>query len=154
MTGAVDGLAFGALLGAGLTGGVFFAFSTFMMAALDRLGPSAAVAAMNSINRVILNPWFLGLFLGTGAAGAAAAALAWMTGSSAAIVAGGALYLAGSILVTGTQNVPLNDALARVEPGGEDAMWRLYRERWTRWNHVRTAACAGATALFAAGLAG
>ena len=57
-----------AALGCGLIAGVFFAFSTFVMRALARLSPSEGIAAMQSINITVLNPWFLGAFLGTAAA--------------------------------------------------------------------------------------
>ena len=54
-----------AALGSGLIAGVFFAFSTFVMKALARLAPAEGIAAMQSINVVVLNPWFLGAFFGT-----------------------------------------------------------------------------------------
>ncbi len=37
-------------LGCGLVGGIFFAFSTFVMKALTRLPPAQGIAAMQSIN--------------------------------------------------------------------------------------------------------
>jgi uncharacterized membrane protein len=39
-----------AALGCGLNAGVFFAFSSFVMAALRRLPPAQGIAAMQSIN--------------------------------------------------------------------------------------------------------
>ena len=48
--------------GAILVAGVFFAFSTFVMGALGRLPPEQGIAAMQSINVVVLNPWFFGAF--------------------------------------------------------------------------------------------
>lgn len=47
-----------ALLGAALIGGVFFAFSSFIMKALARLPSAEGVAAMQSINAVVLNRSF------------------------------------------------------------------------------------------------
>ena len=66
---------------------------------------------------------------------------------------GGIVYLAGSFLVTIVGNVPLNDALARVDPDTDDANdeWRAYLSAWTRWNHVRTAACLVACIVIAGG---
>jgi uncharacterized membrane protein len=55
-------------LGYGLIAGVFFAFSSFVMKALARLSPAQGVAAMQSINVAVINPWFLTVFLGTAAA--------------------------------------------------------------------------------------
>ena len=56
------------------------------------------------------------------------------------------LYLVGSFLVTGVGNVPLNNALARVDPDSHEAIveWHAYLVHWTRWNHVRAAACLAA----------
>ena len=43
------------LLGAAMIGGVFFAFSSFVMKALARLPSAEGIAAMQSINIVVLN---------------------------------------------------------------------------------------------------
>ena len=53
-----------AMLGCGLMAGVFFAFSTFVMPALARLQPAQGIAAMQSINITVINPLFMGVFLG------------------------------------------------------------------------------------------
>jgi uncharacterized membrane protein len=52
-------------LGCGLIAGAFFAFSTFVMKALGNLPPAHGIAAMQSINVVVINPWFLTPFIGT-----------------------------------------------------------------------------------------
>ena len=54
-----------ALLGSALVGGIFFAFSSFVMKALARVPSAEGIAAMQSINVVVLNPSFLGAFIGT-----------------------------------------------------------------------------------------
>ena len=54
-----------ATLGAGLMAGVYFAFSTFIMRSLDQLGAVQAADAMNAINEVILQPWFMALIFGS-----------------------------------------------------------------------------------------
>jgi uncharacterized membrane protein len=54
-------------IGSGLIAGVFFAFSSFVMKALDRIPAAQGIAAMQSINVVVLNPLFLGVFLGAAA---------------------------------------------------------------------------------------
>lgn len=138
-------------IGSGLTGGVFFAFSSFVMGALGRLPKPQGIAAMQAINVAVLNPVFLGLFLGTGAAAAGAAVLALVSGAGAGwAVAGTVLYMAGGIGVTVARNVPLNEGLARADPASEEAvaLWDAYLVRWTAWNHVRTVACAAAMAAF------
>lgn len=147
-----------AALGSGLIAGVFFAFSTFVMKALARLAPAEGIAAMQSINVVVLNPWFLGAFFGTALASAAAIVaglMAWRENGSTLLVAGGVLYLVGTIGVTMVCNVPLNEQLARI--AGTDASaaaaWARYVPSWTTWNHVRTVAALAAAAAFALALA-
>ena len=65
-----------AALGCGIVAGVFFAFSSFVMAALARLPAGQGIAAMQSINVTVLNRGFLSLFVGTGFVGVIAAAIA------------------------------------------------------------------------------
>ena len=157
MHGALPLVAFVAAPGACTVGGVFFAFSSFVMPALARLPAHEGIAAMQSINVVVLNRSFLGVFLGT-AALAAPLLLAtpwhWGTRGSAWLVLGALLYLAGSIGVTMLCNVPRNDLLAVLVPAEPDAarIWADYVRTWTFWNTVRTAASLAAGASFVAAL--
>ncbi|MDX2166681.1 MAG: anthrone oxygenase family protein [Deltaproteobacteria bacterium] len=142
-----------AALGAGLIAGTFFAFSTFVMRALGRLPAAEGMAAMQSINLVVINPWFLGVFLATAAACVAllaAAALRWQAAGAGYLMLGAGLYLVGTVLVTIACNVPLNTALAGVAPGAPEAarLWSEYLASWTPWNHVRTVAALSAAAAF------
>jgi uncharacterized membrane protein len=136
-----------AAVGAGLNAGLFFIFSNTIMRALDRLPAAGTVAAMNSINSVILNPLFFLAFFGT--ALLCLLLLVYQL-DSPWVVAGALSYLMGSLGVTMVCNVPLNDKLAKVLPSANDmeTQWRAYRGPWTRWNHVRTAACLLAAAAF------
>jgi uncharacterized membrane protein len=56
-----------AALGSGVVAGVFFAFSAFVMTALGRLPPEHGIAAMQSINVAVINPWFFAAFFATAA---------------------------------------------------------------------------------------
>lgn len=130
-------------LGSGLVAGIFFAFSTFIMKALGRLTPPEGIRAMQSINLVVINPWFLGAFFGTAVICLVLAVSAVFELSDPGVVhvlAGSALYLFGTILVTMVVNVPLNNALAAVQPDSAEgtALWTRYLSIWTTWNHVRT----------------
>lgn len=137
-------------LGCGLLGGLYFAFSAFIMRALADIDPRAGAQAMNAINRTILRSAFMPLFLAT-TLGCAALAVMGLIAGSWLLVAGGCLYVIGMSGVTMAFNVPLNNALQAI--GERDAtMWRDYVERWTRWNHLRTLASTGASALFTAAL--
>jgi uncharacterized membrane protein len=140
-------------LGCGLVAGVFFAFSTFVMSALGRLRPSEGIAAMQSINITVINPWFMTAFLGTAAAClflAVSALLKWNQPGAAYLLIGSLLYLVGTLGVTMVFNVPLNDALANVKPDSVDGadLWASYLTNWTFWNHVRTIAALAASVLF------
>ena len=143
-------------LGCGLNAGVFFGFSSFVMKALARLPPAGGIAAMQSINVVAVTPAFMTALFGTSAACVALAvwALAGWDGSfSPYLLAGSALYLAGTIGLTIAYHVPRNDALATADPQdpGAAGQWTRYVAEWTRWNHVRAlAALAAAAALTAA----
>jgi uncharacterized membrane protein len=146
-------LAASAAIGSGLVAGFFFAFSICVMRALGRLAPDQGIAAMQSINVVVLNRWFFTAFFGT-AVGCLvlgiAAILNWREPGTVCLLTGSLLYLVGSILVTMAFNVPLNNALAVVDPNsGEGAeVWARYLADWTVWNHVRTAASLAAAGLF------
>jgi uncharacterized membrane protein len=144
-----------AALGAGTAGGVFFAFSTFVMRALDRLPPAQSVAAMQSINRSAPNPLFMACLFGTAAASVALIVHGVRNGESDAgyLVAGGIVYLAGVVL-TVVYHVPRNDALNLVDPTGPDAAgaWSRYSAPWTAWNHARTLTSLGAATLYCVAL--
>ena len=138
-------------LGCGLAAGIFYAFSTAIMTALGRLPAPHGIAAMQSINIVVINPLFMGAFFGTALVCVAVAVLSafeWEEPEVFYRLAGSALYVIGTILVTMAFNVPRNDALAAVNPDDADSagLWRRYVVEWTAWNHVRTAAALAAAA--------
>ena len=142
-------------LGSGLIAGVFFIFSVAIMRALERV--PGGMAAMQSINIVIINPIFLGVFLGTallsGTLGVTSV-LQWRSPGAAWLLAGCLVYLVGSIGVTIVFNVPLNNALAAADPAGPEGrrVWADYLRNWTFWNHIRTIASLAAAASFTLGL--
>lgn len=132
-----------AVLGCGLVAGVFFAFSTFVMSALARLQPAQGIAAMQAINITVINPLFMGAFLGTTVVCLlliVSALLKWQQPGAIYLLVGSLLYLIGTLLVAIAFNVPLNDALAAAEPTSSDGatLWARYLTNWTAWNHVRT----------------
>lgn len=142
-----------AALGCGLVAGIFFAFSNFVMKALARIHAGSGIAAMQSINVVVLNPLFLGLFIGTAAIClllAIYSLLRWQSPATVWLLAGSALYIIGTFIVTIAFNVPRNEALARVDASHPEAtrVWHNYVAGWTRWNHVRTVAALAAAVFF------
>ncbi len=153
---AISVLLWFSAIGCGLLAGIYFAFSAFVMRALDRTGAGTGTAAMNAINVEIVRSAFMPLFLGTTATSAVLALLAllrWSKPGSLVMLLGGVLYVFGMFGVTMAFNVPLNNTLAKVGAGEVDAVWPHYLDVWTRWNHVRTLASAAASALFIAALA-
>jgi uncharacterized membrane protein len=141
------------ILGCALIAGVFFAFSNFVMNALSRIQPATGIIAMQSINITVINPLFMTTFLGTGVACiflVISSLLKWHQISTTYSILGSVFYLIGTIGVTIAFNVPLNDALAKVDPNSIDGMklWATYVTDWTFWNHVRAlAAVAAAIAI-------
>jgi uncharacterized membrane protein len=142
-----------AAIGCGLIGGVFFAFSTFVMPALARLQSSQGITAMQSINITAINPLFMIALFGTALAClllAVSVLFKWQQSSAVYLLVGSLLYLIGTIAVTIACNVPLNDALAIVKSDSAEGatLWAKYLTDWTFWNHVRTIAAIGAATLF------
>ena len=146
-----------ALLGSALVGGIFFAFSSFIMKALAGVPSAEGIGAMQSINVVVINPSFLGAFFGTAVLSLVAGGLAlasWRSPSASYFLCGALGDRGGTSLVTRFGNVPLNNQLAAesaTDPGTQE-VWQHYLGRWTMWNHVRTAAAMGAALLYTLGL--
>ena len=139
-------------IGSGVTGGIFYAFSTFVMKALGEQPPVGGIATMQSINITVINPLFMIAFLGTGIACILITIfmlLNWHQPGTIYWLIGSLLYVIGTVGVTIAFNVPLNDALAVITPNSIEGMtlWKRYLTDWTFWNHVRTAAAILATAL-------
>ncbi len=147
-----------AALSGGLLAGVYFAFSTFVMQSLARLPVDQGIAAMQSINVTIVRSPFIIVFMLAAALSVFVAAMAiiyWRGSVSVMMMTGAALYIVASFLSTIMFNVPLNDALDKVDGHTAEAaqLWATYLDDWMRWNHVRTvasllAACAFVRALF------
>jgi uncharacterized membrane protein len=141
-------------------GGLFYAFSTFVMKGLDRTEPAQAITAMRGINaEAQANAPFLVLFVGSAllalGVGVVGAVRLSQPGSGY-LLAGSALGLV-AFVVTMAFNVPLNNRLDALAPTGlsaADALrdWQAYLGPWTTWNHVRTVAPLAASVLMLMGL--
>ncbi len=146
-----------AALGSAVVGGIFYGFSAITMPGLERLPEAQGVVAMQQINVAAPRPPLL-LVMG-GTALASAVAVAWAVATSGEphapwLVAGAVLYLVGAVVVTGRQNVPLNDALEAIDPASATAAteWAHYLDKWTTWNHIRGVASIAAGAAFVVAL--
>lgn len=146
-----------ALIGSALVAGIFFAFSSFIMKALARLPSREGMAAMQSINIVVINPAFMAVFMGTTVLSLVLVILAlwqWEMHAAPYFLIGGLLYVIGTFLVTGMGNVPLNNQLAALDVNDPraDAVWQHYLDKWTRLNTIRTVCAAAATTVILGGL--
>lgn len=145
-------------VGSGAIGGVFFAFSTFVMRALSTIAAQAGISAMQRINVVVLNRVFLGVFVGTAACAAATVVVAlasWSPPRSMLLLTASALYLVGAFGVTMRFNVPRNNRLAHLAASSPEAQayWPVYVREWGLWNHVRTVASLASCACSALAMA-
>lgn len=132
-----------ACIGSGMMAGLFCAFSTFMMKALASLADSEGMKAMQAINRLIVRPSFLLVFVGTSLLCLTSAIL----GSDVPrvfplTVIATLIYTLACLVSTIIFNVPLNNRLDAADPDSQEgqAMWRLYLSTWTKWNHLRAVA--------------
>ena len=152
MSGFVQTVTVAGAIGAALVGGVFFAFSAFVMPALRRLPAAHGIGAMQSINRTAVTaPLMLALF-GTAVLSGIAivwAIRSWGHVSAPWLLAGGLAYLA-AVVITVAANVPLNDSLAGLDPAsaGAPVQWAGFVTRWTAWNHLRGAGAAAGSLAF------
>lgn len=150
--GLVRALTIVCAVGAGLIGGVFFAFSTFVMKGLDDLPATQGIATMQSINKAApKNALFVTALTGIALMCGVLILLSFLKlgepGAWLRIV-GGALYMP-AIILTAAYHVPKNDELAVLDPGGpaSAAYWASYVTDWTAWNHLRTLGPLAAAAL-------
>jgi uncharacterized membrane protein len=144
-----------AAVGAAISAGVFFAFSTFVMQALGRLPDDEAVDAMKEINKAAPTPLFMLALFGTGALCivlSVSAVRRFDEPWAAYVLIGSALFLV-AVVLTIVYHVPRNNALLLIDSRGPEAAraWAGYLTPWTAWNHVRTVtSLAGAVTLILA----
>lgn len=140
----------------GLVTGVFTLYAHTIMPGLHRTDDRTFVGAFQSIDRAIVNPWFIGAsFLDALALTALAAftnrgqpAFPWITAALIAYVA--------AVAITVTVHVPLNDAIKAAGHPDRDMNVALVRTafnetKWATWNLARavTSTCAFASCAWA-----
>jgi uncharacterized membrane protein len=147
------------ILAYAVVGGVFLAFSDFIMRSLSHTSGVGGVEAMQVINREVFRWVFMTLFLGMAAVSVFVVIYSAMNisgGPGMLILIAALLYLVGCFAVTVFFNVPMNEALAGMDvsdPATRDYWTRTYLPRWTTWNTVRTVACVAASGMMLFGLA-
>jgi len=132
-----------AALSSGLIAGVYFAFSVFIMHAFSKIDTTQSIAAMNSINKVILRSLFMPLFFGSSIISVLliiSAFAHWDEADALLTLTAGAIYFIGMFVCTVVFNVPLNNSLAKLKANSANTQqtWIHYLKNWTSWNHLRT----------------
>jgi uncharacterized membrane protein len=134
----------------GLSAGLFYTYSASVMLGLGRSDDRTFVQAMQNINVAIINPWFMAHFLGALIFTALTAALHLPKDGRPVlpwILVALVLYLVATV-VTGTVNIPLNNALEATRGADTPEAWaaarQAFEEPWIRWNIVRSVASTGA----------
>jgi uncharacterized membrane protein len=127
----------------GLMAGLFAAFAYAVMPGLSRSSDRTMVEAMQNINKAIVNPTFMLLFMGSIPLIALAGVLAWRGDGRPAlpwIIAALVLYLVAFFVTSGV-NVPLNDQLAKAGDARHvehlTAAREQFESKWVFWNTIR-----------------
>lgn len=135
-----------AALCTGLTAGVYLAFSTMMMPALDGTSPARALMIMRRINDLAERPVFLIVFLASTAGSVWLLVAGWLPeGDRDVRTTAAALLSLAAFAITVLFHVPRNRQTALLDRDCEADLlrWQALSGQWTRGNHLR-AGCAGA----------
>jgi uncharacterized membrane protein len=100
---------------------------------------------MQPINETVRNPAFAAVFFGAAFVTILGAVMIFLEGELATrygllYLTGLAVYLCGTIAVTGSIHVPMNEEIATWSQTAPPPDWAAVRARWARWNLVRTVA--------------
>jgi uncharacterized membrane protein len=124
-------------------GGVFSAFSEFVMGGLLRTAPAGGIEAMQHINRTVIKTQFVAGIISIAPFSVLFAIYSWRVFEGAALTVlslAPIVYLPTVFFMTIFGNVPMNNKLDQLDhktPEAE-AYWVKYGRDWTRLNHVRS----------------
>ena len=124
-------------------GGVFSAFSEFIMSGLLRAAPAGGIEAMQHINRTVIKTQFVAGILSIALFSVLFALYSTTIFEGAALVTlilAPIVYLPTVFFMTIFGNVPMNNKLERLDHTTPEARayWIKYGHDWTRLNHVRS----------------
>jgi uncharacterized membrane protein len=144
----------GATLTMGLVTGVFALYAHTIMPGLKKTDDRTFVSAFQSLDRAIINPWFMLTAFAGALVLTAVAAIAHLGQDALPWIAAALVLYAIAVVITIAVNVPLNDAIKAA--GDPDRIRDLHavraafdEGRWAAFNLVRTFASAAAFALLA-----
>lgn len=126
-----------------LVGGVFKAFSEFIMSGLLRAAPASGINSMQQINKTVMRTEFVTALISIAVVSVAFALYAMLTfdvGSRLVIMLPALAYVPSVLLTTVLGNVPMNQRLDALDYKTAEAetYWSEYGQKWTRLNHIRT----------------
>jgi uncharacterized membrane protein len=124
-------------------GGVFSAFSEFVMSGLLRTAPAGGIEAMQHINRTVIKTQFVAGIISIAVFSVLFAIYSMTIFEGPALVTlilAPIVYLPSVFLMTMFGNVPMNNRLERLDHKTFEAetYWIEYGRDWTRLNHIRT----------------
>lgn len=148
------------LLATGLSAGFFYAWAVSVIPGTKRISDPAYLETMQHINRAIINPWFLVIFIGPIVGMLGSAVIQYNLPNHTAFwftLAALAVYTVGTFGVTAFGNVPLNDGLDTVNSQNLNtekfsAIRSAYEQRWNYLHNIRTVASVISFALLAKAL--
>jgi uncharacterized membrane protein len=140
---------------AGLQAGTYFTWATGVMPGLANVDDRTFVSAVQQMNIAIVNPVFIGTFLGAPLLAGAAAVFSGPQARPWAIAA--TVLAVGTLVISFAGNIPLNDALEAAGPVDRikdlAAVRADFESLWVKLNIARCLTSAGAlAALVMAGL--
>ena len=141
-----------AAVSTGLLAGIYFIFSNTVMPALAGMAITSAAEVMQRINRLILNPPFLVLFMGSAFTGLLLIGLSLfglgVPDSTLGVFAAGLTMTTFISTIWG--NVPLNNLLesTHLHSTSLEKTWLHYLSKWIKWNHLRALLSLIATILY------
>mgnify|MGYP003575908297 CR=1 FL=1 len=131
-----------------LIAGLFYSYSCSVNPGLGKLPDEGYLAAMQSINREILNPVFFATFMGTLILLPVSTWLQYSAGASKSflfLLAATLIYAVGVFGVTMFGNVPLNDALDKFNLHSASmeeikSQRSMFEVPWNKLHNIRTIA--------------
>ncbi|MEP4052986.1 MAG: anthrone oxygenase family protein [Litorimonas sp.] len=124
-------------------GGVFSAFSEFIMSGLKRTAPAGGIEAMQHINRTVIKTQFVAGILSIALFSVLFAlygAIVFDGAARVTLILAPIIYQPTVFFMTVFGNVPMNNKLERLDhtTSEAEAYWVKYCSDWSRLNHIRT----------------
>ncbi len=130
-----------------LMSGFFFAYTFSVNAGLHKLNDRSYLAAMQHINKAVLNPVFYSCFFGALIFLVISSILCFNIGSPRRylVLCACISYAIGVLGITVARNVPLNQQLASFDiamasEASLQSMRAVFEVPWVCWNNIRTLA--------------